>query len=217
MCSVFKPTHNAAWVRNQVGVDLPEHVTADAYPGLVAPIVVKSHRDDRVAAGLARFGLIPVWSKDDKISRYTYNARTETVADKPSYRSAWRNRHYAIVLADGFYEPCYESGRAVRWEIRTSHREPLGIAGLWDRWTNPLTGEVVASFTMLTINADDHPVMRRFHKPEDEKRTPVVLPVDKYMTWLDATPDTAMDMLRLEWMPELSAEPVDTTNRPTLS
>ena len=215
MCSVFKPTQNAVWVRNQFGVDLPAQVATDVYPGHRAPIVVKSHRDGRVAAGLARFGLIPSWSKDDKISRHTYNARTETVADKPSYRHAWRNRHYAIVLVDGFYEPCYESGRAVRWEILQNNREPFGIAGLWDRWTNPETGEVVASFTMLTIHANDHQLMRRFHKPVDEKRTPVVLPKDQYMAWLDATPETAMNLLRLELMPALSAEPVDTTDRST--
>lgn len=209
MCSVFKPTQDATWVRNQFGVDLPEHAKTDVYPGHLAPIIVKSHRDARIAAGLARFGLIPAWSKDDKISRHTYNARTETVAEKPSYRSAWRSRHFAVVLADSFYEPCYESGRAVRWEIRQSNHEPFGIAGLWDRWINPATGEVVASFTMLTINADDHLVMRRFHKPEDEKRTPVVLSVDKYLSWLDATPDTARELLRLDLMPQLSAETVD--------
>lgn len=209
MCSVFKPTQDATWVRNQFGVDLPEHATTDVYPGHLAPIIVKSRRDARVAAGLARFGLIPAWSKDDKISRHTYNARTETVAEKPSYRSAWRSRHFAVVLADGFYEPCYESGRAIRWEIRQSNHEPFGIAGLWDRWTIPAKGEVVVSFTMLTINANDHPVMRRFHKPEDEKRTPVVLSADNYLSWLDATPDTARELLRLELMPELSAESVD--------
>ena len=209
MCSVFKPTQDATWVRNQFGVDLPEHAKTDVYPGHLAPIIVKSHRDARIAAGLARFGLIPAWSKDDKISRHTYNARTETVAEKPSYRSAWRSRHFAVVLADSFYEPCYETGRAVRWEIRQSNHESFGIAGLWDRWINPATGEVVASFTMLTINANDHPVMQRFHKPEDEKRTPVVLSIDKYFSWLDATSDTARELLRLELMPQLSAEPVD--------
>ena len=208
MCSVFRPTQRADWVRSKFGVDLPECAAKDVYPGYLAPIIVKSHRDNRVASGLARFGLIPAWSKDDKISRHTYNARSETVADKPSYRKAWRNRQFAVVLADGFDEPCYESGRAVRWRIRQASEEPLGIAGLWDKWVNPVTGEVIASFTMLTIPAGDHPVMRRFHRPEDEKRTPMVLPADKYEDWLDATHDSARAMLMLDMMPDLKAEPL---------
>ena len=208
MCSVFRPTQRADWVHSKFGVDLPEYAATDVYPGYLAPIVVKSHRYKRVASGLARFGLIPAWSKDDKISRYTYNARSETVADKPSYRKAWRNRQFAVVLADGFDEPCYESGRAVRWRIRQDSKEPFGIAGLWDKWINPASGELIASFTMLTIHANDHPVMRRFHRPEDEKRTPMVLPANKYQDWLDATHDTARALLRLDLMPGLTAEPL---------
>jgi putative SOS response-associated peptidase YedK len=208
MCAVFLPTHNVSWVRQQFGVELPvTAVAADVYPAQLAPVVVKSHRDDRTAIGQARFGVIPSWAKDDKISRHTYNARAETVTEKPSYRSAWKNRRYAIALADAFYEPCYEIGRAIRWRIARADHEPMGIASIWDRWTDPATGEVIASFSMLTINADAHPVMRRFHKPNDEKRTPVVLPADRFDDWLSATPEMAMDLLRIELMPELTAEP----------
>jgi putative SOS response-associated peptidase YedK len=51
----------------------------------------------------------------------------------------------------------------------------MAIASLWDRWTDPVTGKIVTSFTMLTVNADQHPVMKQFHKPGDEKRSVVVL------------------------------------------
>ena len=207
MCSVFKPTKQSAWVQEHFGVNLPATVAADVYPGHAAPIIVKSHRDGRVAVGMARFGLIPARSKDDKIGRHTYNARTETVAEKPSFRSAWRNRHFAIVLADGFYEPSYETGRAVRWEIKRAGAEPMGIAGIWDKWTHPVTGEVIVSFTMLTINAAAHPVMRKFHRPEDEKRTPMVLDEQYFQDWLSATPLNATSFLRLDAMPALAAEP----------
>jgi putative SOS response-associated peptidase YedK len=152
--------------------------------------------------------LIPPWARDNKIARHTYNARLETVKQKPSYRDAWRDAHWAIVLADAFYEPCYETGKAVRWRLATVTDEPMGIAGLWQRWREPQSGLVVASFTMLTINADGHVLLMRMHKPEDEKRTPVVLSPALFESWLNATPMTAERYLTLGQMPELSGHPV---------
>jgi putative SOS response-associated peptidase YedK len=176
MCTNFTPTRNGPWVKAHFGVDLPAtEYPAEAYPGYAAPLVVKSHLTGRVACGLARFGLIPAWAKDDTISRHTYNARAETVKEKPSYRTSWRHRRYAIALLDNFYEPSYVAGKAERWKIALASKEPFGIASLWDTWTDPTSGEFVTSFTMLTVNADEHPVMQQFHRPGDEKRTPVVL------------------------------------------
>ena len=207
MCSVFSPTQNVDWVREQFGVQLAGAYPAVTYPGYLAPVVLKSHASGRLACGLARFGLVPSWAKGTEIGRRTYNARSETVAEKPSYRTAWRRRQYAIALADAFFEPCYESGRAVRWRIARTDSAPFGIASIWDRWTDPATGEVVASFSMLTVNADQHPVMNRFHKPGDEKRTPVVLAPGQFAPWLDATPEAAMAILRSDCMPTLSCAP----------
>jgi putative SOS response-associated peptidase YedK len=160
---------------DKLKVELPVGYPVESYPGFVAPLVVKSHQSNRVACGLGRFGLIPSWAKDEKISRNTYNARSETAAEKPSFRSAWRHRQYGLVLVDNFYEPSYESGKAVRWKIELASGDPFGIACLWDRWTEPDTGELVVSFSMLTVNADEHPVMCQFHKAGDEKRTPVII------------------------------------------
>jgi putative SOS response-associated peptidase YedK len=174
-----------------------------SYPGYPAPIIVKSHQTGRIASGLARFGLIPAWAKDDKISRHTYNARAETVQEKPSYRTAWRLRRLGIALLDNFYEPSYITGKAERWEIKLAAHEPLGIASLWDTWTDPQSGELITSFTMLTINADSHPVMKQFHKPEDEKRTPLVLATNQFDDWLNADPQIVTSMLNWTLMPEL--------------
>lgn len=181
------------------GTDYP----VEAYPGYSAPIVVKSHQTGRVACGLARFGLIPSWAKDDKISRYTYNARSETAHEKPSYRNAWRQRRYGIALLDNFYEPNYVTGKAERWKIELESKEPFGIAGIWDTWTDQASGELVTSFSMLTVNADEHPVMKQFHKPGDEKRTPVVLAESQFDDWLSADASVAMEMMNWEEMPAL--------------
>lgn len=207
MCAVYRPTNDTPWAKNRLGIDLPR-VEQDVYPGQFGPILVQSRRDGRRGVGLARFGLIAPWAKDTKLGRHTYNARSETVAIKPSFKQAWRSQQFAVVLVDHFFEPCYETGRAVRWQIRTNSREPFGIAGLWQRWLDPESAEVVVSFTMLTINADEHPVMRRFHRPADEKRTPVVLAANLFDLWLAATAESAPSFLDLAVLPELVSEPV---------
>jgi putative SOS response-associated peptidase YedK len=207
VCTNFTPTQQAQWARDTLGVHLPSEFPPESYPGFPAPVVVKSQKTDRVACGLARFGLIPAWAKDDKIARYTYNARSETAAQKPSYRAAWRERHFGLVLVDNFYEPSYETGKAVRWKIQLASGEPFGIACLWDRWTHPVSGEGVVSFSMLTVNADEHPVMSQFHKPADEKRTPVVIARSFYDTWLSATTAKANELMTWTHMPALQAMP----------
>lgn len=192
MCTNFTSTKNSEWVRANFNVGLPaQEFPSEVFPSYPSPIVVQSHNTGRVACGLARFGLIPKWAKDDKISRHTYNARTETVAEKPSYRNAWRSRQYGLVLLDSFYEPSYETGKAVRTKIQLESGLPFAIACLWDRWTQPETGELIVSFSMLTVNADAHPVMNRFHKAGDEKRTPVIVPQTVYADWLGATQSEA--------------------------
>jgi putative SOS response-associated peptidase YedK len=207
MCINFTPTRKAAWVKMNFGIELPStEYPLEAYPGYVAPIVVKSHQSGRTACGLARFGLIPSWAKDDKISRYTYNARSETVSGKPSYKKSWKQRRYAIALLDNFYEPSYASGKAERWKIELASHEPFGIASLWDTWTDPSSGELVTSFTMLTVNADHHPVMKQFHRPGDEKRTPVILSESQFHQWLGADEKQAMAMMRGDSMPELISQ-----------
>ena len=207
MCTNFTPTKRAQWVKETLGVDLPSGFPEETYPGYLAPLVVKSRQSKRVACGLARFGLIPGWAKDDKISRHTYNARSETAAEKPSYRTAWRQRQFGLVLVDNFYEPSYESGRAVRWKIELTSGEPFGIACLWDRWIDPASGALVVSFSMLTVNADKHPVMCQFHKPGDEKRTPVIIDPKLHDQWLSADIGMATELMTWAHMPELNARP----------
>ncbi len=207
MCTNFTPIQKPQWVKNELGVDLPAGYAAETYPGFAAPIIVQSHQTGRLACGFAKFGLIPAWAKDDKISRHTYNARSETVAEKPSYRKAWRQRQYGLALVENFYEPSYESGRAVRWKIGLASGDPFGIACLWDRWTDPTSGELVVSFSMLTVNADAHPVMKQFHKQGDEKRTPVIIPPNLHSSWLTSSTESAAKLMSWQHMPPLFAEP----------
>jgi putative SOS response-associated peptidase YedK len=131
------------------------------------------------------FGLVPHWSPDTKITSHTYNARSETVASKPSFRDAWRKTQHCIIPADAIFEPDWRSGKAIPTRIARADGAPMGIAGLWSSWKQP-NGDLLHSYTMLTINADTHPLMRLMHKPTDEKRMVVILTDDRYDDWLTA-------------------------------
>lgn len=144
---------------------------------------------------LGSFGLIPHWSADTKIARHTYNARSETVAEKPSYRDAWRLGRRCIIPADAFYEPDWRTGKAIATRICRADGKPMGIAGLWTGWKSP-TGEILRSYTMLTINADSHPLMQCLHKPTDEKRMVVILPDEQYDDWLSCSGEESREFLK---------------------
>ena len=210
MCISFSPTSNAAWTQHHFSQDLPKGYPLEVYPGYLAPLVVKSHQSQRIAIGLAAFGLIPAWSKDKKIAKHTYNARSETVAIKPSYRSAWHERRLGIVLVDHFYEPHYGSGRAQRWQIQQADQKPFGIACIWEQWQDSsqdkTTDAKIVSFSMLTINADQHPVMQQFHRPTEEKRTPLILHPTQFSQWLAADMQQIKEMLHWEAFPPLIAQ-----------
>lgn len=171
------------------------------WPGYLGPFI-RRHEfadvgDDAVPEReglLSSFGLIPHWATDTKIARQTYNARSETVAIKPSYRDAWKKANHCIIPADAIYEPDWRSGKAVPTRISRADGEPMAIAGLWSWWKSP-KGDVLHSYTMLTINADQHPLMRQFHKPTDEKRMVVILPEDRYDDWLRANAETSLGFL----------------------
>ena len=95
-----------------------------------------------------------------------------------------------------FYEPCYESGRAVRHAIGMADASLFWVAGLWRDWPDA-DGTVATSFTQITINADEHPLMRRMHKPLDEKRSLVILPQEEVGDWLACGDlETARSFLR---------------------
>lgn len=199
MCSNFETikAERALWVKQTFGCDLPtEPWRSEAYPTYPAPFIYLHAGQPRCE--LAQFGLVPHWAQDKKkFGLRTYNARSETVAEKPSYRNAWRKRQFGLAIMESFYEPNWESGKAVRWKIKRQDTEPVAVAAIWERFVDSDTGEIVMSFSMLTVNADDHPVMQQFHKPQDEKRSIVVLQDSDYQHWLQADQNEARRLLNL--------------------
>ena len=97
----------------------------------------------------------------------------------------------------GFFEPDYETGKAVRWKIERHDGLPFMVAAIWDSWrTQDGSDTLLHSFSLLTLNADGHPVMGRFHGPEDEKRSLVIIPEEHREDWLQATPKNAFAFIK---------------------
>ena len=119
------------------------------------------------------------------MAKYTYKARSETVADKPSFKHAWYNNQFALIPVQTIYEPKYINGKAHRYGIHREDNEPFTVAGLYEMVK--IGDQLIRSMTMLTINADKHPFMRQFHKPDDEMRSIIVIPDEYREEWLNCS------------------------------
>ena len=137
-----------------------------------------------------RWGLVPFWAKDPSIGNRMINARAETVAEKPSFRNAYRKRR-CLVLADGFYEWHREGDVKLPYFISLASGEPFAFAGLWESWESRESDESLQTATIVTTAADEY--LSRLHH-----RMPVVLEPDRAGRWL------AGDMDLLE---EVTARP----------
>ncbi len=198
MCSNYDAVTQPERLRLYFGVEAPAGIKDQVWPLYSAPFIrrhpFRDVGDDAVPpreamAGL--FGLVPHWAGELAFGRRTYNARSETVAEKPSFRDAWRLGQHCIIPVEHIYEPDWRAGSAVATRIQRRDEQPMGIAGLWAT-NQKATGESVLSFTMLTVNADDHELFNQFHRVEDEKRMVVILPEDRYDEWLQAPAANSM-------------------------
>lgn len=217
MCSNYRPVTRMDRMLTFFGVERARDETpADVYPTQLAPFIRLTDEGTEggklaMIADDGHFGLMPGWAPRLEYGRRTYNARSETVAVKPSFREAWRKGYRCIIPAEYFYEPCWETGKSVRWRIGLPFDVPMGIAGIY--WPGKdEQGNRRYSFAMLTVNADDHPVMQRFHRPGDEKRMVVILDPKEYMPWLSCPVDEAPRFFR-QWMGPLDAYPAPTQPR----
>lgn len=191
MCAHYESLKQGDRLARYFGVsEVPPGARTDVWPGYRSIFLRrKTAGAEASAQGVLReavvgvFGLLPHWAKDLRFARHTYNARSETAPEKPSFRDAWRKGQRCIVPAEAIFEPDWRSGKAVAARIRLRDGSPMGLAGLWSCWRGG-SGEPVESFTLLTINADTHSFMRNYHRPHDEKRMVVVLHRSDYDAWL---------------------------------
>ncbi|HET6164702.1 MAG TPA: SOS response-associated peptidase [Planctomycetota bacterium] len=152
-----------------------------------AVVVLIDDQGERVIETM-RWGLIPAWATDPKIGKKMFNAGAETVAEKPSLRSAFRSRRCGV-LVDAFYEWADVDGARVPHAFRVVGAEVFALAGLWEEWISP-TDEVVRSCTIVTTSVNEQ--VRPFHE-----RMQVILDPPALATWIDpkATRDSVEPLL----------------------
>jgi len=169
-------------------------------PSQDVPVVASDRRGTRL--GLLRWGFVPVWADNPSIGSRMINARAETLRNKPAFKRAVMSRR-CLVPADGFYEWTAEGDRKVPYWIHSPDREPMGFAGVWERWQLPGT-EPIHSVAIITVDANEG--IRDLHD-----RMPAIVPAADRKAWLDAeTP--LQDALRLlkPYEGVLEAYPVST-------
>ena len=151
-----------------------------------------------------RWGLIPSWAKDMSMGARMINARAETVAEKPAFRSAFRQRR-CLLVADGFYEWQRLEGKKQPFYFRLQDQQPFAFAGLWEHWQSP-EGDSIDSCTILTTQANE--LLSSIHD-----RMPVILPPSSYDLWLDRTvrqPEQLQSLLQPYPAEAMTAYPVST-------
>lgn len=204
MCTRYMPPDLAALERSwRLTPRDPLRWPAEVFPRALAPFLRGTGREEPLELVVGQFGLIPWFAKAPVVKFATQNARFEEITAKASYKHPWQRAQRCIIPAQSFDEPCWESGRNVWWRFRRADGNPWGLAGLWNAWTDPASGEVHQSFTMLTINADQHPVMSRMHKPDprlpadqQDKRSVVAIEAGDVAQWLYGSHAEATALIR---------------------
>lgn len=190
MCGRYSLVASIDELEGRFGFDGSDVAHSPSYN--VAPtqgvLTVLAESEARCAVRM-RWGLIPSWAREASIGSRMINARAETVAEKPSFRTALRRRR-CLVLADGFYEWRRTSAGKRPMRITMTSGEPFAFAGLWDTWRDP-QDEAVTSCTIITTRAND--LLRPIHD-----RMPVILHRDQEDLWLDhdvQEPDVLREVL----------------------
>ena len=171
------------WLEVPPGIE-PRYNVAPMQPIAVVP------NDGKDRLDFFLWGLIPSWAKDPNIGNRLINARAETLADKPSFRAAFRRRR-CLILADGFYEWRAEPGQKTKIPtyIKMKNGDPFAFAGLWEIWHSP-DGSKILSCTIITT--PPNPMMKRIHN-----RMPAIMPQDAYATWLNPEEEDPRQLMPL--------------------
>jgi len=198
------------WVPRQNPVNFPP---GPVFPRALGPFVrtAREATEPEREIVVGQWGLIPWFAKTAKLTYSTNNARFEELESKASYRDPWKYGKRCIIPAEWFDEPCWETGKNVWHRFRRADGDQWALAGLWSTWTDKASGEIVESYTMLTICADEHPIMKRMHKPdpklgptEQDKRSVIPIEAADVDTWLFGTQEQAKALAKLA-QPEVFA------------
>lgn len=213
MCANYQPVTRLDRLLTFFGIErpadeLPFEFRPEAWPTDLAPFIRRAADGPGRELRAGHFGLLPHFAKELVYGRRTYNARSETVHELASFKRAWAQGQRCIVPAEAIFEPCWETGRAVRWRIQQAGDVPMGIGGIWTThpWMKDAAGAPLLSFAMLTVSGAGHPVFGRMHRPQDEKRMVLIIDPALYDHWLNCTPAEAAALFK-PWQGELDAFP----------
>lgn len=160
----------------------------------------------------AQWGLVPHWVKSASDAKLRapklVNAKSDTASTGTAFRDAWLGGQRCIVPMVAFYEDDWRSGKAVPTRIARVDGKPMGVAGLWARWQGA-DGEVILSYCLLTVNANNHALLRRYGQPGSEKHMPAILNEGAYDAWLATRPEKAKEFMRQYAAQWLTANPVE--------
>ncbi len=145
-----------------------------------------------------RWSMLPPWAKEPKLKYPTFNARAETVSEKPVFRHAWKHAQRCLIPASAFFEWPLLEGAKIRHAIRRDDAAPLYLAGLWEIWRGP--EQTIESCTILTVDARED--LRWVHA-----RMPRLLNPEELDVWLHAEPEAAAELLSLPYTGALVAAP----------
>lgn len=178
MCGRFTMTVGNAEIMKRFHVDqlLFEPLASfNIAPSQIVPAIINEGTNKLVAF---KWGLIPSWAKDPHVGSKMINARSETAARKPAFRTAFKKRR-CLVVADGFYEWKHEGKKKIPYYIRLKSGELFGFAGLYDCWSSP-EGEEIKTCTILTTEANE--LLQSIHD-----RMPVIIDAEYEALWLSPT------------------------------
>ncbi len=188
MCANFKPIKKIH--ANQLELFEPTfEYKMDIFPSDDCPLILSN--ENELEWRKAKFGMLPPYTKEITFKYATYNARTETVQQKRSFKHAWLNDQFALIPVEAIYEPKYVNGKAHWYGIFRQDGQPFTLAAIFEETL--IDGQKIRSMSLLTINADHHPFMKQFHKPDDEKRSVIVIPDNLRNDWLNCTHSEAKD------------------------
>lgn len=186
--------------------NVPQNVTG-VFNGFDFPKTPVISNDAMDKVQLFDWGLIPSWSTDNDIRKFTLNAKIETLAQKPSFKDAINNR--CLVLSSGFFEWQWRDSKGKekrKYLIKPTEEEIFAFAGIWSEWTNPETGEKQKTYSIITTEANE--LMSEIHNTK--KRMPVILPKENEYDWLNAIPipdvmkfDTELEATEITSAPRL--------------
>ena len=180
MCANFKPI-TLAQLKSQNLPDIPFEYPEEVYPNYDLPLLFKSE-EKGLEWRKVGFGMVPKWAEDKSIALKTYNARNETLMQKPTFQNAVSKCKFGVIPVSEFYESMYIDNKPQRWGVRRKDGEAFYIAALYEICKQG--EEVVRSATMITMNAIEHAMMKNFHEPGAVKRSVIVIPHEKLDKWL---------------------------------